>query len=368
MSSRLLRLAATAFLVISFITAASAARASSSFIGSFSSISTVASAVPANGDINPYGVAVVPRSTGNLIAGNVLVSNFNNKANLQGTGTTIVEIAPNGRVRLFSRIDPTAVGIRCPGGIGLSTALVALRSGWVIVGSLPTTDGTAATAKAGCLLVLNRYGRVVETITGPLINGPWDMTALDGSDSATLFVTNVLNGTVAAGGKTVNKGTVVRLALDLGEEDAPQLRSETVVGKGFPERTDPSSLVIGPTGLALSGETLYVADSLGNRIAAIPDAVERQSAANQGSTVSHGGALNDPLGAALAPNGDILTVNGNDGNLVETTPAGYQFAPKQLDNTGSPPGAGTLFGLAVVPNGQGLYFVDDGTNTLNLLH
>jgi len=141
-----------------------------------------------------------------------------------------------------------------------------------------------------------------------------------------------------------------------------------VVGSGFPERTDPAALVVGPTGLALSGQTLYVADSLDNRIAAIPGALDRQSASNQGVTVSQGGALNDPLGAALAPNGNILTVNGNDGYLVETTPQGAQVATKVLDNTGSPPGAGTLFGLAITPNGSGIYFVDDGSNTLNLLH
>ena len=54
----------------------------------------MASTVPDNGDVNPYGVAVVPRSTGNLHQGNVLVSNFNDKANVQGTGTTIVQVSP----------------------------------------------------------------------------------------------------------------------------------------------------------------------------------------------------------------------------------------------------------------------------------
>ena len=29
---------------------------------------------------------------------------------------------------------------------------------------------------------------------------------------------------------------------------------------------------------------------------------------------------------------------------------------------------GALFGLAVAPHGKGVYFVDDDTNTLNLLH
>ena len=84
-----------------------------------------------------------------------------------------------------------------------------------MVGSLPTTDGTAATAKAGCLLVLDRWGHVRETLSGHGINGPWDMTAISGRHFAQLFVTNVLNGTVAANGKVVNQGTVLRLTLGL---------------------------------------------------------------------------------------------------------------------------------------------------------
>jgi hypothetical protein len=55
-----------------------------------------------------------------------------------------------------------------------------------------------------------------------------------------------------------------------------------------------------------------------------------------------------------------------DGSLLATHPDGIQFFKKLLDNTGTPPGAGTLFGLAFAS--EGLYFVDDGTNTLNLLH
>ena len=68
-------------------------------------ISTVASTVPANGDVNPYGIAVVPSSAGSLVQGNILVSNFNDSANLQGTGTTIVQIAPSGAVSLFAQIN-----------------------------------------------------------------------------------------------------------------------------------------------------------------------------------------------------------------------------------------------------------------------
>jgi hypothetical protein len=346
------------------------AQADDAILHRFNTISTVASTVPANGDINPYGVARVKHTVGNLKAGHILVSNFNNSANLQGTGKTIVDVAPDGSVSLFAQLDPNSLPGLCPGGVGLTTALVALRAGWVIVGSLPTSDGTAATAQAGCLIVLDSVGNPVETFFGSLINGPWDMTASESEHEAKLFVTNVLNGTVAANGQIVNQGTVVRLNLKLPETGMPWLESMTVIASGFPERTDPGALVIGPTGVGLSASErkLYIADSLNNRIAVITDAHDRTTSAGTGHTLSSGGTLNDPLGLVVDPNGHILTVNGNDGLITEITAQGHQIATTVLDNTGGPPaGAGTLFGLTFDPK-VGVYFVDDGTNTLNLLH
>jgi hypothetical protein len=319
--------------------------------------------------VNPYGVAIVPTSNGKLVQGHILVSNFNNVSNLQGTGTTIVDVAPDGNVTLFASIDFKHLPGPCPGGVGLTTALVVLQSGWVIVGSLPTSDGTSSTAGAGCLIVLNQQGKPVETISNPTINGPWDMTALDLGDVAYLFVTNVLNGTVAANGGLVPQGTVVRITLaisdDRGSNAIPVAIAQTTIGDGFDERTDPAALVIGPTGVGLGDDdALYVADTLNSRVTKIPNAVRRLTSAGTGTTVSKGGAINGPLGLAVAPNGNILVTNSNDGNMVEITPGGAQVAVKPVDVTGA--GAGSLFGLAVVPSG--VYFVNDGNNTLYLLH
>ena len=350
------------------IAPAAQAGAHKSFIGQFNKIDTVASTVPANGDVNPYGVAVVPTSIGSLVKGDVLVSNFNNADNLQGTGTTIVQVSPGGTQTVFAQIPAKLPG-PCPGGVGLTTALGILPGGWVVVGSLPTADGTGATAQAGCLLVINSGGQVAETIAGHGINGPWDMATVSAGPLAALFVSNVLNGTVAAGGSVVNQGTVERLVLLLRGSKPPLLVAHTVIGSGFGEHTDPAALVVGPTGLGLDSHgTLFVADSVGNRITAIPAALIRLSSAGTGNVVTTGGALNTPLGLTIAPNGNVLTVNGGDGFQVETTPAGSQAATALLDNTGSPPGAGALFGLAVTPNANGIYYVDDAANTLNLFH
>jgi hypothetical protein len=354
-------IAATAagLLAASGVVAASAS-AATTFIGPLQHTKVIASTVPANGDVNPYGVAVVPRSTGDLHQGDVLVSNFNDKANVQGTGTTIVQVSPRGKATLFAGITDKA----CPGGVGLTTALVSLRSGWVIVGSLPTKNGVID--GPGCLIVLDQWGNVRETIAGHGIDGPWDMTALDQGGITELFVTNVLGGILGQHNPT--GGTVQRLLITSGPFRTPRVLASTTIGSGFPARTDPNALVLGPTGDGLGRNgTLYVADTLNNRIAAIPNATFRHSDAGPGFTVSKGGALNNELGLAIAPNGDILTVNGGDGNMVETTPHGAQVAVVTVDKNAG--GGGDLFGLAVKPGADAVYFVDDFgmDNNLQLL-
>jgi len=368
---------ATAGLLAASGITAGAASASETFIGGLNTVTPIASTIPRIGDVNPYGVAVVPQSNGDLHQGSVLVSNFNNSDNIQGTGSTIVQVTPGGRQSLFAQIGN--LGSACPGGVGLTTALVALRNGWVIVGSLPTQqmNGNTVISGSGCLIVLDSRGKVRETFTGHGINGPWDMTALDLGGITELFVTNVLNGTVDAAGATVDGGTVLRLVISSGPTDSPTLLNVTQIGSGFGEHLDPAALVIGPTGVGLGPDgILYVADTVANRITAIPDAVFRVTDDGTGKTVTKKGALNGPLGLAIAPGGDVLTVNSGDGNMVETTPGGKQAEVKTVDNQGDPAGAGNLFGLAVKPGADAVYFVDDfggpstngQTNNLNLFH
>jgi hypothetical protein len=289
---------AAAALVASGSAAASGASArgqhasstATAFLSSLHAISTIGSTVPANGDVNPYGLAVVGSSVGSLKAGDYLVSNFNAKSNNQGTGTTIVQMTPGGKRSVLATVSAKTLPGPCPGGVGLTTALSIPPGGYVVVGRLPTTNGMSATAQYGCLIVLNSSGKPVQTIAGNNIQGPWDMTSVTQGSTTTLFVSNVLNGGAKAGLTTIDN---------------------------IPWRDDT------------------------------------------------GGHLNQPLGLILAPNGDILTTNAGDGNIVETTPTGHQIATAAGD---SKTGAGSLFGLAIAPGGKGLLYVDDGFNTLRLLH
>src|SRR6185437_10293587 len=104
----------------------------------------------------------------------------------------------------------------------------------------------------GCLIVLDQWGNVRKTITGLGIDGPWDMTAFDGTRGgfAVLFVTNVLGG-ILGSHHSANGGTVQRLVITSIANRVPRVLSSTRIGSGFPAKTDPDALVIGPTGVGL---------------------------------------------------------------------------------------------------------------------
>lgn len=334
------------------------------YLSSLHSIKTIASTVPPDGDLNPYGVAVVPRSLGALIAGDFLVSNFNAKSNDQGTGSTIVQISPTGKLSVFAHITAHSLPGACPGGVGLTTALGILPHGYVVVGSLPTTNGQSATAQYGCLIVLDSVGHPVSTIAGPDVEGPWDMASVTSGATTTLFVTNALNGGANDGSWTVTTATVLRVRLRT-SSGRPRVTSQQIIADAIPWRDDKAALVIGPTGVALGANgTLYVADTLDNGIIAIPHAMTRTRAIpDRFITIASGGDLKQPLGLTIAPNGDIITANAGNGDIVETTPGGKQVAVIAGDPKS---GAGSLFGLAIT-RGQDLVYVDDGLNTLRLL-
>jgi hypothetical protein len=328
----------------------------------------VASTVPANGDVNPYGIVVVPKTIGKLVKGDTIISNFNDKANVQGTGKTIVEVSPAGAVSTFATIGSLPASAGCPGGVGLTTALSILPGGWVVVGSLPAGAGGALPVvnPAGCLIVLNSNGGVSETWTNANINGPWDMTDVATGTGVDLFVSNVLSrpkGTTATP-QSGDPSTILRIAVSLTAGNSPRMTGLTVIGSGFLSKPNKAALVQGPTGVALaSNGTLYVAGTVRNHISEIPNAMMRTTAVADGSmTLSSGGWLNGPLGLTIAPNGDVLAVNANDGNAVEISPQGHQVAKVTL----VPKGSGDLFGATIASGGNALLFGNDGTNALEI--
>jgi hypothetical protein len=313
--------------------------------------------------VNPYGVAFVPKGFakgGPLQSGDIVVSNFNNSSNQQGTGTTIVQISPEGTQSVFFQ------GPSTPGQLGLTTALGVLKRGFILVGSVPTLDGTSGTVQApGSLLILDRFGNVVNTLSdSTLLDGPWDLTINDQGAKAQVFVSNVLSG------------TVTRIDLKIPKHGNPIVVSETQIASGYLTRTDPAALLVGPTGLAYDAkrDILYVASTGDNQIFAISDAKDRTSDAGMGKLIYQDAThLHGPLGLVLAPNGDLISSQGDAVNsdptqpseLVEFTPEGQFVAQKPVDSSGQQGGA---FGIALQSSGNQINFaaVDDIFNTLEV--
>jgi hypothetical protein len=313
--------------------------------------SITASTVPPSGDLNPYGVAFVPTEFpggGAIAPGDLLVSNFNNSDNTQGTGTTIVSISPTGQQSVFATSTP----------IGLDTALGVLSAGFVVVGNLPVRNGVIG---MGSLQIFDRNGKRVAVLTDPSLDSPWDLTINDQGSQAQIFVSNVVSA------------TVTRLDVSLSATQVT-VKDKVRIGSGYTWVPSSEVVAIGPTGLAYDRgrDVLYVASTNDNTIFAISQASSRANTGGQGTVVFRDPQhLHGPLGLALEPNGNLITANGDAVNatgtsneLVEFTPDGRLIATYQLDG-GAPGGA---FGVALTTSENTVRFaaVDDDLNTVTV--
>ena len=324
---------------------------------------SVASTVPGNGDVNPYGVAFVPSGFpggGLLKQGDILVSNFNNKANVQGTGTTIVDVAPNNQTSLFFN-GKTA--------LGLSTGLAVLKVGFVLVANCPT-NGVMPLPMAlpGSLLLIDRFGKLSDTLSlSGFIEGPWDFTVQEKGYLVKVFISNVITGTVS------------RLDLSISGGKFLVLR-KALVASGYIHKPDAVTFEVGPTGLVYDAQhdILYVASTGDNKVFALPDAGNRTApppnGGGKGSVIYADNAhLHGALAMAQAPNGHLLVSNSDGINadpkqpseIVEFTVKGQFIGELAVD--AMPGGA---FGLSVVQlNDDQVRFaaVDDVANVLKLM-
>jgi len=322
------------------------------------------STVPVNGDVNPYGTAFAALSSQDrddrdslqnsvLQPGDLLVSNFNNALNLQGTGTTIVRVDAHGNQSLFFQGSVQYAG--------LSAALGVLNDGTVLVGNLKTTDGTSNTATAGALQIVSNTGQLLNVIANSAIDGPWGMAINEGDRTVEAYISNVLNGTIA------------RLLL---EHNASGLRLEraTVIATDLNHRPDPAALELGPSGLLYSpwNDTLYFASSSDNAIYKIEHAstVGADEAVPtlfiQDLTHLHG-----PIDLAFAPDGHLLVANSDGSNadpnqpseIVEYTAGGTFVAQFSVDANN-----GGAFGIATQRAGviTRLAAVDDNMNKVTI--
>ena len=314
---------------------------------------------PSNGDLVPYGLAVVPRffPGHTLSPGQLLVSNFNNSAgdgNLPGQGSTIVIIDP-------ASGQQTGVFFQGTQPIGFTNALSILPQGFVIAGSLPTNSmGTSPTS--GGLLVLNANGNQITTITDG-VNGAWGMAVNQtGGSSAQLFVANVLDG------------TITRLEVSFGKGSFNEVGTPTTIGSGYAFAPDMAGLVVGPAGLFYETATdrLYVAAEGDNEIFVIKNA-SKTSNVGKGTLVFSDPSLEGPLGLIIGPNGNLITANADPthfqnpatpSELVEFTKSGKFVREFSID-----PNLGAAFALLNVPviGANEFSYVDDFTSSITIL-
>ena len=172
--------------------------------------------------------------------------------------------------------------------------------------------------RPGCLLVFDANGKFLKTFAGGHIDGPWGNVALvDRGDTATLFVSQIGAGKFPSAKQEGKLASVLRLELAIGK-DGPQITKETVIGEGFDERADKDVFLIGPTGLALAGDLRLV------RLRRDRQCHHRNSggadpnhSAGTGTLVTKEGLLKRPLALEKAPNGNLLAINGLDGEVIE---------------------------------------------------
>ena len=314
---------------------------------------------PSNGDLNPYGLAFVPRdfpSGGGLRPGEMLISNFNDTS-LQGRGSTIITIDPSsGKTGLFFQGTPP---------IGFSNALGLVKAGLIFAGSVSTTDGTSATAKSGGLYVLDARGRIVTNFgKDELINGPWGLAINDQGSSAQLFVSNVLDGTVTRLDVTFDRGGI-------------SVGDKLTIGSGYGFGPDTGAVVVGPAGLAYdaSRDILYVASEMDDTIFALRHAGRTTSNLGTGSVVYQDAAhLHGPLGLIFTPNGDLLTANADPAvsqdptvpsEIVEFTRSGRFVREYSVD-----PNLGSAFALGIEGSEGSVVFayVDDFLSNCTILN
>jgi hypothetical protein len=316
-------------------------------IGSLA-ITTIGSTVdPANGDQNPYGLALAPATAGLLTAGDLVICNFNDKANVQGNGTTLEVLHPT------PGATPKRM-VQDPNLKGCSAVAIGVDGGpW------------AAAYSADLAPFYTPAGTLVSTLSAGPWDGPWGETFAPafGGGAPSYVTANAKNGSI--------------VRVDLGGTTFRTIASGFTLNTG----AMPGN-ILAASGLTYDAksDTLFIVDSNKNRVVAFDgystlaaDAIVVEAdgtfsgpSAASAHVVFSGTPLNAPISAAELFNGDLVVGNTNDNKLVEISQAGKLMATQDLDS-----GAiGALFGIVATGTDASdtkIYFNDDNDNTVKLL-
>jgi hypothetical protein len=321
------------------------------FIGSLT-ITTIGSTVdPKNGDQNPYGLAIAPITAGKMTAGDLIICNFNDSANVQGNGTTIEILHPTpGSTPVQFVQDPNLKGCAALAPDGMDNP-------W------------AAAYSSDLAPFYTASGSLVSTLSAGPWSGPWGeiFAVPPGGATPSFFVTS-----------NATSGTLVNVNV------AGTTFTTTVTGFSINAGAVPGT-IYGAAGLTYDGanDILYVVDSNLNRVVAfakystygasavtVGGAGFTGPSAASASVVFSGAPLNSPISAALLFNGDLVVGNTGDADgtnlLIEIAPDTGKVVGTQNVDTGA---AGALFGIATSGTTAAtakIYFNDDNDNTVKV--
>ena len=306
---------------------------------------------PKFGQLNPYGLTVAPSTTGDFKKGDLVVCNFNDKKNVQGTGFTIVALHP----KPGSKASLVTYG---------KTLWDATR--WR---SDPADDIWAAAWTANDNPIISATGKLEGNIKGKPFNHPFgQIFASPTSGSPAFYESNAGDGTVVR----INLGS--KFTFD-------------VIAKGFAVNHGMPGSIFAPSGLAYDAsiDTLYIVDGTNNTVVAfdkvstIPnDGIQVEKgglkfkgpSADQARVLFSGAPLNGPISSALLANGNLAVGNTSNPSgqniIVEISRTGKVLATRNVDK-----GAlGAIFGMVATGRSATdtkLYFNDDNHNELRVL-
>lgn len=306
------------------------------------------------GEQNPYGLDVAKESADPIVAGDLVICNFNNSHNVQGTGSTIVALHPKvGSKPLLIAQDPSLVG--CD----------ALALG-------PTDVSWAAAFSANDNPLVSPAGTVLTTLTFGPWRGPFGEAFSPNPGpfgKAAFYVTNAGDGSIVR----VNILSAGSFSYD-------------VIATGFALNGGAPGSILGPSGLQYDSknDALYIVDGADNSLTLLrhvstipPGGIFARNGSfggpfrNRARRVFSGSPLNGPISSALLPNGHIVLGNTLDQNgrniMVEISPGRAKVVATKNVDTGP---AGALFGMVATGTSDDdvqLFYNDDNTNTLNVL-
>ncbi len=323
---------------------------------------TVSSTVdPLNGDVNPYGLVYVkskPFGKSILQKGDLVVCNFNDKANVQGTGTT---------VDYMSSVPGSK-----PTQLTQSSSLLGCAS--LVINSFDETFSADSGAKDA--IGDDSNGKIKQTLKSSLLVEPW----------GTAYVPSQTGYPPGDGLWVSDASTGKIVRINLGTGGKPTF---TPVISGFAVNHGKPGSILGPSGLQYNqkSDTLYVIDGVNNTVVAFHHAYNQFNTANEvvvgsnGMTFTgpkaadaqllyHGSPLSAPISSTLLANGNLVI--GNTGNqkgkniLVEIASDGTMLAYKNVIKGN----AGALFGIASTGATDAttqIFFNNDNNNTVEVL-